>query len=129
MIIDRIRRLVRQDMVIPKPEAKAPFRVKAWGRRRGEEALVYTVPNHKNPERPSQKGITVSEFEAAYDELVKNGKLTRTWFESRFPKCAAEGSCNFTTVGGIFVLLADAEYAKRGEYQRTPEPECNRETP
>ena len=118
MIIDRIRPLVHPGTVIPKPEAKAPFRVKGWGMRRGEEALVYTIPNHRDPSRPYEKGVTVSELEQCYEQLNRSGRLTRTWFDGHLARCASEGSCNFTTVGGVFVLLGEAEYLDRGVYAR-----------
>ena len=117
MIVDRIREKVRSGMIIPKPEAKADFVVKGWGRRRGEKALIYTIPNHNNPEKPYEKGITDSEFELAYQQLQRSGELTRAWFDEKLPACNKEGSCNFTSVGGIFELLGEATYSGRGAYQ------------
>ena len=118
MIVGRIKQQAVPGLEIPKPEAREKFLVKGWGQRRGEEALIYFVPNRKNPSKPYQKGITISDFETAYGELTKSGELTRKWFNDRLPECAKEGSCNFTTIGGIFEVLEEARYVERGTYRR-----------
>lgn len=118
MIMNRIRNSISPGMVIPKPEAKGDFVVKAWGKRRDEPALIYWIPNHRNPAKPYQKGITESEFEKAFAELQRSGEFTRNWFEEHLPDCAKEGACNYTTIGGIFELLGDAAYLGRGVYER-----------
>ena len=117
MIIEQIEALVRKGTVIPKPEAKADFVVKGWGVRRGERALVYLVPNHKDPSRPYEKGVTLSEFERAYQRVMSGEDFDRKWFEENMSACAAEGGCNFTTIGGLFQLLRIVEY-ERGRYYR-----------
>ena len=91
--------------VVPKPAAKADFEVKGEGKRRGESALIYYIPNHSNPNKPYQKGITKSELEKAYRQLNHKGDITRKWFEKNMPECNSEGGCNFTTIGGLFVLI------------------------
>jgi hypothetical protein len=102
--------------VIPKPQARSDFAVKGWGVRRGERALIYTIPNHKKPNRPYQKGITASELVKAFQHLADAGELSRSWFGRALPDCAKEGGCNFTTIGGIFELLGYALY-NRGVYR------------
>ena len=97
-------------IIIPKPQAKADFKVKGLGRRRDEEALIYTIPNHKNPASPYQKGITKSEWQQAFNQLVTYGEFSRSWFQDNMPACAYEGGCNFTTIGGIFEILKYAIY-------------------
>ena len=104
--------------VIPKPAAKSEFSIKGWGKRAGETALVYLIPNHTNTAKPYQKGVTVSEWEEAYRELTSSGELTKEWFDAHLPRCHEEGSCNFTTIGGIFSLLGIAEYKERGMYRK-----------
>lgn len=121
-ILEQIETRVPPGTKIPKPEARADFFVKkVWGVRRGERALVYTIPNHKTPTKPYQKGVTVSEWVAAFEHLMEAGDLTRSWFEQSMPACAEEGGCNFTTIGGVFELLGYAEYDRggRGAYRRT----------
>lgn len=117
MIADRIRESIVSGTVIPKPEAEANV-VKVWGKRRGETALVYCIPNHGNPSKPHEKGVTESEFEKAFSELKDSGEFTRAWFNKHLPNCAKEGACNYTTIGGIFVLLGEATYLSRGVYER-----------
>lgn len=48
-IFDHARRLPA-GTAIPKPEAKAEFRIKGPGRRRGETAIIYTIPSHTGQE-------------------------------------------------------------------------------
>jgi hypothetical protein len=66
---------------IPKPEAKSDFLVKGVGRRSGETALIYLIPNHGNPAKPHQKGVTVSEWTQACNQLCESGEFTRAWFD------------------------------------------------
>lgn len=125
-IAERIRQSVLPGTVIPKPEAQADFVVKGFGKRRGEEALVYLIPNHRNPSKPYEKGLCVSELEAAFAQLKSTGALSRSWFEANLPGCASEGACNFTSIGGIFQLLGEAQYASRGVYVRARSSERSR---
>jgi hypothetical protein len=118
MIANRIRRSISSGTVIPKPEATADFVVKAWGQRRGEPALIYCIPNHQEPGKPYQKGVTESEIERAFAELRSSGEFTRAWFNNHLVKCAKEGGCNYTTIGGLFELLGEARYSSRGVYER-----------
>ena len=101
---------------IPKPKARGDFLVKGWGKRRGENALIYTIPNHNTPSKPYEKGITVSEWEQAYVHISSGADFTRVWFNQNMPHCATEGGCNFTTIGGVFVLLNLAVYKEQGVY-------------
>jgi len=116
-IIARIRQLP-PGTVIPKPEARSPFTVKGIGMRRGEDALVYYIPNNKGG-RPHQKGVTFTEFSKAFAELTRAGALTRSWAQGNISQCMHEGSCNFTTIGGLFSLLGHARYSRRGVYEKT----------
>ncbi len=118
MIADQLAR-IEPGTVIPKPRAKGEFVVKGWGTRRGERALIYRIPNNKNPGRPYEKGITVSEFEQAYEKIMTSGEFSSRWFNENMNECSKEGSCNFTTIGGIFQLLGLAGY-NLGVYMRTP---------
>jgi hypothetical protein len=108
-IMQLIERSIRPGEVIPKPQAKGNFIVKGWGIRRGERAFIYTIPNRKNPSKPYQKGITVSEWALAHDHLRSSGDFSHKWFDEFMPLCAKEGDCNFTTIGGVFELLGLAE--------------------
>ena len=104
--------------VIPKPEAKDEFTVKGWGKRNGETAPIYFIPNHSDPGKPHEKGVTAGEFEQAYRQLLTTGEFTRKWSNVNMPRCSKEGACNFTTIGGIFSLLDLAAYESRGVYRK-----------
>ena len=105
MIIKRIKDKILPNAEIKKPEAKGKHMVKGWGKRRGQEALIYTIPNYREPSKPHEKGITIYEFKKAFQKLKSSGELTREWFNKNLRGCAKEGSCNFTTIGGIFEIL------------------------
>jgi hypothetical protein len=115
MIADRISSEVEKGLTIPKPNAKQPFKVKGWGTRRGEIALIYYIPSHTNPSKPYEKGVTITEFEQAYQQLINEGQIERKWFNENMIACSKEGGCNFTTIGGIFELLGIATY-EYGKY-------------
>ncbi|MDD4051500.1 MAG: hypothetical protein PHR28_06345 [candidate division Zixibacteria bacterium] len=108
--IERIEKLVGR--TIPKPRSKHQ-KVKGWGRRQGERALVYWIPNHKDPENRSQKGVNESEWRKAHKRLMSGEPLTRAWFQEKMRACDKEGGCNFTTIGGIFQLLRIAKYDEK----------------
>ena len=118
-ILAEIQSKIIPGTVIPKPQARADFIVKGWGLRRGERALIYTIPNHKTPTKPHEKGITVSEWIKAFKHLTDTGDLSRLWFDKSMRECAKEGSCNFTTIGGVLELLGYAAPNDRGKYCST----------
>jgi hypothetical protein len=119
MIIPRIKRVIRPGTKIPKPQTRRAYVVIGWGMSRGEEALVYELPTRPGTKRSSRKRIPSSAFEETYRILVDTGEITRDWFVSHYPKLDADGSCNFTTLGGIFVLLEEAVYERPGVYKRS----------
>ena len=80
---------------------------------------MYRIPNLRDPKHPQEKGVTDSEFALTYDQFNDTGTLTREWFNRNLPGCAQEGSCNFTTIGGVFELLGEASWAECGVYRRT----------
>jgi hypothetical protein len=108
MLEKRVRAVAPPGTLIPKPAARRPFRVVGDGVRRGQRALIYSIPNHTDRRRPYQKGVTWRELERAYAELLRSGELTTEWFKKHLAACYEEGSCNFTTVGGLFQLLGEA---------------------
>ena len=118
-VLEEIRKTVRPGTSIPKPKARGTFIVKGWGMRRNEQALIYYVPNHVNPSRPTQKGVTESELVKAHRRLSETGEFTSEWFQVAMTRCSREGSTNFTTIGGVFELLGKARYAGRGVYRKT----------
>ncbi len=115
-IVAQIKAKIKSGTVIPKPDATADFVVKGWGMRRSEEALIYKVPNNKNPQKPYEKGINISEWKKAYRRVMNGEDFDKDWFTRNLPGCADEGDCNFTTIGGIFQLLGIVDY-ERGVYR------------
>jgi hypothetical protein len=101
---------------IPKPISNRPYRIRGWGKSRGEDALVYEIPPKLAKRKPSTKRITESDFNSALSQLSATGKLTRKWFNENLPDCAKDGGCNFTTIGGIFELLGLARYTRPATY-------------
>jgi hypothetical protein len=104
--------------IIPKPSGTSEFRVKGIGMRSREDALVYRVPNRQNPSQPHEKGITMSEFQAAYIKIASDGVFTKVRFDQNLMRCSREGSCNFTTIGGLLCEFGVAAYDARGTYRK-----------
>ena len=115
MLVERIRKVAPPGTVIPKPKS-ASNKVVGWGKSRGEDALVYAIPTKRGGHRQSTKRIKVSDFQSAHKVLIVTGEFTRSWFKQYLQDCNKDGGCNFTTIGGIFVLLGDASYCKLGVY-------------
>ena len=116
-ILPKLQRL-SPGTVIPRPAQKGEFIVKGWGKREGESALIYLIPNRSAPGKPHEKGITIGEWERAYRQLLLTGSLTREWFDAYLPRCSKESLCNFAMIGGIFSLLGLAKYESRGVYRK-----------
>ena len=112
----KLSKIVDEKSIIPKPETDKIFRVLRFGKRRNEKALIYSRPNNKDTSKHYEKGVTITEFQIAHNELIKNGCITRSWFKKNLINCAEEGGCNFTTIGGIFELLREAKYSAKGIY-------------
>jgi hypothetical protein len=100
----------------PKPMSADSSRLARWGTRRSERALIYSMPNHKDPSKPHEKGVTINEFQQAFDQLVDTGNFSREWFNANMAACRKKGSCNFITIGGIFQMIGIADYDSAGRY-------------
>ncbi|WP_378954239.1 hypothetical protein [Pelosinus sp. sgz500959] len=116
-VIARIGNLL-PGTIIPKPRANN-HRILRWGERNGEDALIYSIPKKKTaPVKNNEKGITVTEWQTAYNQLITSQEITREWFntDTIMERCRNEGDCNFTTIGGIFVLIGLATRIRTGSY-------------
>ena len=113
---DKLLKLI--DTIIPKPQSKEDFKIKGEGIRRKEKALIYKIPSHSKKQSYYGKGITETEYKISYQQLLDVGEFTREWFNKNLPNCAKEGSCNFTTIGGLFILQNYATYSERGIYKK-----------
>jgi hypothetical protein len=118
MIEERIKSKCPPGTIIPKPRSAGKYVITGWGKSRGEDALVYQLPMKPVSKNPSTKRIPVAAFERAYEELIRHGEISRTWFKKEFPNLTKDGACNFTTLGGIFILLGEAVYESKGLYKK-----------
>lgn len=109
-----IMRRVPEGTPIPKPQGGSSI-VKGFCERRGEPALVYSI--NQKAAKPSNKAVTRSEWVQAFVQLRDTGALTRPWFKAAMPERAERDPCNFTTIGGVFVLLGYAVSSGRGAYR------------
>ena len=102
--------------IIPKPKSEEPFIIKGWGIRRGEKALIYFIPNHNNASRPYEKGITLSEWEKAFNRLLTKGEFSRDWFNKEMASCKDEGHDHVKVPLEIRVGLKNREnFSKYGD--------------
>ena len=85
------------------------YTIKGLGKRHGEDATVYLVPNRKDPMNPSPKGFAASELRCAYRQLSSSREFTRTWFNSAMRECARGAPCNFYAIGAVFAGLKLAD--------------------
>ena len=93
------------------------YTVKGLGKRRGATALIYRIPNRTGSGTHYEKGVTETEFDQAYKQLVNTGAFTRKWFNANLSACAKHGPCNFIAIGKMLVLLGVATPG-RGKYTR-----------
>ena len=114
---ETLHKLAESNCKIPKPKSDKEFRILRIGRRRNQDAIIYSIPNNKDENQHYEKGITFSEFRKALIELQANGCITRDWFNKNLQECASEGTCNFTSLCGILELLGYCEYTGRGKYE------------
>lgn len=114
-IFKRIKELIltENEIVIPKPRTKS-HRVKGIGMRRGKEALIYKIVSKEDDSIFYEKGINYDEFNEAFRLLYKNKIFTRKDFDTNLVEVAKEGSCSFTTIGGIFEYIGIAKYTRKG---------------
>jgi hypothetical protein len=117
-ICDQVRNILKEGIIIPKPRSKEAYRSLGWKSSRGEEAFIYALPKRPKSKRASTKRIPSSVFKEACRILIEDGAITKAWFTEAFPKLNADGSCNFTTLGGVFQILGFAKWAKPGSYKR-----------
>ena len=55
-IIGKIEAAIEPGTIIPKPLADGEHRVTGWGIRRGERALIYSMPNRQESRAPALEG-------------------------------------------------------------------------
>ncbi len=115
-IQQHVERLVREKAIVPKPQSTETYRLVRIGKSRGARALVYELPKRPESKRVSTKRIPLPVIEECAHRLFCTGSIKRTWFAEHYPQLESDGTCNFTTVGGVLQLLGLARYSGLGEY-------------
>jgi hypothetical protein len=76
------------------------------------DGILYSIGQKGN-----SKKVKFEEFQAAFDEIARNGCITRKWYNEAFPKQAKTASCNFTTIGGLLQHFSHVIHS-RGVYSQ-----------
>lgn len=93
------------------------YTVKGLGKRHGEEALIYLIPNNRGfQNKQDEKGFSKSDLERAHNRLSSHKEFTRKWFESAMRECSKGAPCNFLAIGAVFCGLNLAFKKKPGVY-------------
>ncbi len=77
-----------------------------------KEGFQYSVDS-KN-----KKYVPFDTLFLCYKRIFAFGELTTEWFKTTFPKEYKDRPCNFTTIGGVFILLGIAVYKNSGIYKK-----------
>lgn len=115
-ILHDIIQLVNENARVPKPKSSEVYTLKRIGISRGKKAVVYEIPKKIKSKQFSEKRIPLDVFEAAVHQIKTKGILSKTWFKQTYPDIDADGSCNFTTLGGVLELLKIVIYKQPGYY-------------
>ena len=126
-IIEQIKQL-QVGTIIPNPQASprsgsqsgskhAGVTIEGWGKRKGQNALYYSLPHCLTGKTPYQKTVTVAEFEQVLNVLRHGSPFTRKWFYENMPGGHRQGDTSFTTIGGVLVFLGVASEQQPGVYQ------------
>jgi hypothetical protein len=81
-------------------------------RRKGNECVVYTVPNNISPENPNIKAIQRAEFDFLWSCLLKNNELRTRDFEVLTPDLIKEGTCCFAAFYGMINEIYPGDFGK-----------------
>lgn len=111
---DRVVELYKNNTVIPKPYTNTRILKIAVAKIHGEkkDSFYYSIGSS------NKKAVPFDTLYAAYRRLTETGILLRAWYNETFPAEAEDYPCNFTTIGGVFVVLGFAEHMGNGVYRR-----------
>lgn len=107
--------LCKNNTPIPKTKGRYTHILKvAIAKIHGEEkdSFYYSIGSS------SIKAVPFDTLYAAYRRLTETGTFSRAWYKETFPAEAEDYPCNFTTIGGVLVVLGFAEYIENGVYRR-----------
>jgi hypothetical protein len=88
------------------------FFVGVRDRRKGNECVVYTVPNNGSPKNLNIKAIQLAEFDLASAFLLKNNKLRTRDLEVLTPDLIKEGKCCFAAFYGMINEIYPSDFEK-----------------
>lgn len=80
--------------------------------RKGNETLLYSIPNNNNPEHPYIKGFQRNELDSLWSFLIKNKSISQKNFEQLFPDLTKEGMCCFAAFYGIVDYIYPTSFVK-----------------
>ncbi|MCI6952658.1 MAG: hypothetical protein MR839_01975 [Spirochaetia bacterium] len=111
---DAVVELYKNNTLIPKPNTSARILKIAVANIHGEEkdSFYYLIGSSRT------KAVPFDTLYAAYQRLTETGTFSRAWYRETFPAEARSRPCNFSTIGGVLVVLGFAEYMKNGVYRR-----------
>ncbi len=81
-------------------------------KRKGFEAVMYTIPNNIKPECPNIKGIQRKEMDTLWSFLLINRVITNKKFENMCPDLFLEGKCCKAGFYGIINFLFPDTFSK-----------------
>jgi hypothetical protein len=114
MLIDRILAKIAVGTKIPKPRSTGEFVFKGECEVDGERGIRYSIPSKTKSASAQTKRLSASQLESAYRELRTSGEISKSWWTENVASSSSEGGCNFTTFGGLLILLKEAERAPNG---------------
>lgn len=111
---DAVVELYKNNTPIPKPNTSARILKVAVAKICGEkkDSFYYSIGSS------SIKAVPFDTLYAAYQRLTETGTFSRAWYRETFPAEARSRPGNFTTIGGVLVVLGFAEYMKNDIYRR-----------
>lgn len=81
-------------------------------RRKGNESVVYTVPNNKASKHLNIKAIQRGEFDLLWDFLLKKQELRTRDLDVLTPELVKEGKCCFSAFYGIINIIFPDDFEK-----------------
>jgi hypothetical protein len=88
------------------------FFVGVRDRRKGNECVVYTVPNNVSPKNLNIKAFQRAEFDLLWAFLLKNNELRTRDLEVLTPELKKEGDCCFAAFYGMINEIYPDEFIK-----------------
>lgn len=81
-------------------------------RRKGNECVIYTIPNNKSPKNPNIKAVQREEFDLLWAFLLKNNELKTRDFDLLTPDLIREGTCCVSAFYGMINEIYPDDFGK-----------------